>query len=117
MNERYAPGLPSQGVSAELVAAKWALSREELDTYSARSHQLSAKARDQGHFADEIVPVMIGDRTVSSDETIRPSTTVESLAPLKPSFENPEASSRSPGLIGRSRLAIHPRSPMAHRRY
>jgi acetyl-CoA acyltransferase len=98
MNERYAPGLVSQGVSAELVAAKWALSREELDAYSARSHQLSAKARDQGHFADEIVPVTIGDRTVSSDETIRPSTTAESLAQLKPSFENPEASSRFPGL-------------------
>ncbi len=98
MNERYAPGLVSQGVSAELVAAKWALSREELDAYSARSHQLSAKARDQGHFAGEIVPVTIGDRTVSSDETIRPSTTAESLAQLKPSFENPEASSRFPGL-------------------
>jgi acetyl-CoA acyltransferase len=96
MNKRYAPGLVSQGVSAELVAAKWGLSRIELDAYSARSHQLSAKARDHGHFADEIVPVTIGDRTVSGDETIRPSTTAESLAQLKPSFENPEASSRFP---------------------
>jgi acetyl-CoA acetyltransferase family protein len=98
MAERFAPGLVSQGVSAELVAAKWGITRGELDAYSARSHQLAAAARDSGAFKSEITPVTIGDRIVQFDETIRPSTTAEGLAQLKPSFQTPESAARFPEL-------------------
>src|SRR6201999_3550483 len=54
---RYAPGLVPQGVSAELVAARWKLDRESLDEYSARSHQRAAAAAANGGFSNEIVPI------------------------------------------------------------
>src|SRR6202008_5109951 len=50
VQKRYAPGLVSQGVAAELVAARWSLAREELDRYAARSQQRAAAARDAGQF-------------------------------------------------------------------
>ncbi|MUL65870.1 acetyl-CoA acetyltransferase [Mycobacterium sp. CBMA 234] len=91
--ERYAPGLVPQGVSAELVAARWKLDRETLDEYSARSHARAA-ATD---FSGEIVPITVpGGVVVDKDETIRPSTTAEGLAGLKPVFETPENSARFP---------------------
>ncbi|MGI4812998.1 MAG: thiolase family protein [Janthinobacterium lividum] len=96
VNERYAPGLVSQGVAAELVTAKWGLTRHELDAYAARSHQLAASAQERGHFAREIVPVRVGDTLVDTDETIRPKTTVDSLGQLKTSFGTPEFAERFP---------------------
>jgi acetyl-CoA acetyltransferase family protein len=97
VSQRYAPGLVSQGVSAELVAARWKLDRETLDEYSARSH-VRAAASD---FSDEIVPISVpgpdgGTVVVDRDETVRPNTTAESLAELKPVFETPEYSTRFP---------------------
>jgi acetyl-CoA acyltransferase len=96
VRQRYAPGLVSQGISAELVAAKWSLDRETLDAYSARSHQRAAAAARSGQFAAEITPVHVPDRDgqVDSDETIRPHTTVESLSRLKPAFYDAEMASR-----------------------
>ncbi len=96
VSERYAPGLVHQGVSAELVAARFGLSREALDLYSASSHQRAAQARAAGHFAAEIVPIAIDNRLVSEDETIRPDTTPEGLAALRPAFENSRHSERFP---------------------
>ena len=91
--ERYAPGLVPQGVSAELVASRWKIDRETMDEYSARSHGRAA-ATD---FSGEIVPITVpGGVVVDKDETIRPSTTAEGLAGLKPVFETPEYSSRFP---------------------
>ncbi|GAB2810060.1 thiolase family protein [Streptomyces chlorus] len=91
--ERYAPGLVPQGVSAELIAARRGFSRHDLDAFSARSHA-NATATDLG---DEIVPITLPDGTVvSADETVRPQTSVEGLAGLKPSFETPEMSARFP---------------------
>jgi len=91
--QRYSPGLVPQGVSAELVAARWKLDRETLDEYSARSHARAAAA----DFSGEIVPVTVpGGVVVDTDETIRPSTTAEGLAGLKPVFETPEYSARFP---------------------
>src|SRR5690606_33293190 len=55
--KRYEPGLVSQGVSAELVAAKWGISRQELDEYSARSHERAHQAREAGLFRREILPI------------------------------------------------------------
>jgi acetyl-CoA acyltransferase len=84
---RYAPGLVPQGISAELVAAKWKLDRESLDRYAADSHRRAAAASAAGRFDDEIVAIETGEGSaVSRDETIRPDTTPEPLAALKPSF-------------------------------
>jgi acetyl-CoA acetyltransferase family protein len=97
VNERYAPGLVPQGVSAELVAQKWDIDREQLDAFSARSHQRAAATAAAGGFAGEIVPIELYDGTlVEVDETIRPTTTAEVLAELRPSFASPEWEERFP---------------------
>src|SRR5215469_236589 len=91
------PDLVPQGVSAELVARKWGLSREQLDEYSARSHRLAAAARDSGRFASEITPITTPDGAkVSADETIRPGTTAGKLAQLSPAFATAEYAARFP---------------------
>jgi acetyl-CoA acyltransferase len=98
---RYAPGLVSQGLAAELVAQRWGLSREELDSYSARSHARAFAAAESGAFADEIVPVAVpgeGGTVFDADETIRPGTSTESLAGLRTVFDTPEARDRFPDL-------------------
>ena len=93
---RYAPGLVSQGVAAELIAAKWGVTREAMDAYSARSHQLAATMSAGGAFENEIVEVEVAGSTVDRDETIRPATTAEALAQLKPSFVNSSLAERFP---------------------
>jgi acetyl-CoA acetyltransferase family protein len=91
------PDLVPQGVSAELVAHAWGLTREQLDAYSARSHHLAAAAQESGRFGDEIVPVRTVDGAkVTKDETIRPGTTLEKLAGLSPAFATPEYMARFP---------------------
>ncbi|HTR73948.1 MAG TPA: thiolase family protein [Solirubrobacterales bacterium] len=93
LTERYAPGLIPQGVSAELIAARWQLPRERLDEYALRSQQLAAAA-DR---APEIVPIELPDGSrVEEDETIRPDTTLDGLAALEPSFEDAAMASRFP---------------------
>src|SRR5438445_9806165 len=79
---RYPDGLVPQGISAELIAAKWDLGRAELDEFAASSHARAAYATDAGAFAAEMAPVTVsnGDGTphlVDRDESIRPGTTVE----------------------------------------
>ena len=96
---RFPDGLVGQGISAELIAAKWGLTRDELDEFSARSHQLAAAATEAGLFADEIIPVTVtapdGGRLVHTvDETIRASTTAAGLAKLSPSFMSEAMSKR-----------------------
>ena len=90
--ERYPDGLVNQGVSAELIAHKWGLSREALDAFSARSHALAVAASND--FGSEIVSV--GGMTV--DETVRESTTAEGLAGLNPAFRTDELAARFPEL-------------------
>ena len=87
---RYPDGLVGQGISAELIAARWDLSREQLDGYASRSHQLAAAA----DFASELVDVGVG----LLDETIRPATNVESLAGLKPAFYDEDMGRRFPDI-------------------
>jgi acetyl-CoA acyltransferase len=98
---RYADkgGLVPQGISAELIADKWGLSREDLDAFGAQSQQRAVIARDEGRFDNEIVPlkgklwdrekneVVELDEIVKADEGIREGTTVETLANLKPAFK------------------------------
>ncbi|ODU06315.1 MAG: acetyl-CoA acetyltransferase [Pseudonocardia sp. SCN 72-86] len=94
---RYAPGLVSQGIAAELVAARWKLSREVLDEYAARSHHLAATAADTGGFDHEIVPVTLPDGTfVDRDEGIRRGTTPETLAGLRTAFTDDAMLDRFP---------------------
>lgn len=96
--ERY-PLLVPQGISAELVAQKWGLTREMLDEYSARSHQRAADARDRGHFDDEIIAITTPDGVVvSRDETIRDTTTAEGLGSLRAAFDTDEYRARFPDL-------------------
>ena len=98
---RYADvgGLVPQGISAELIADKWGLTREQLDAFSAESQRRAAQATAEGRFENEIVPVRSlhrdketgavteSDEMVTADEGIREGTTVESLANLKPAFK------------------------------
>ena len=85
-------GLVQQGVSAEIIAAKWKLPREALDAFSLGSHRKAAEAARRGWFAKEIVPVEIrredGSReTITNDEGIRADASAEKLASLKPAFK------------------------------
>lgn len=90
---RYEPGLVAQGVSAELIAARWKFDRNAVDEFSAQSHQRAAATDLSG----EIVPVVLPDgSTVAADETIRPDTTVQGLATLRPSFVSDEMVQRFP---------------------
>jgi acetyl-CoA acetyltransferase family protein len=79
-----------QGISAEVIAEEWGLSREELDAYSLESHRRAVRAIDEGRFANEIVPVDLTNPHVGVvfdvDETPRRDTSIEALAGLKPSF-------------------------------
>ncbi len=93
---RYAGvgGLVPQGISAEMIADKWNISRTDLDTFAAQSHQRAAQATSEGRFANEIIPVKVKDANGNEtdevfdyDEGIRPDSTVESLAKLKPAFK------------------------------
>ena len=93
---RYAErgGLVSQGISAEMIADQWGLTREQLDAFGARSQQLAAQATAEGRFDNEIVPVAVKDaegkltdEMLRADEGIRPGTTAEVLANLKPAFK------------------------------
>ncbi len=94
--ERYAPGLVSQGVASDLVASRWGLTREELDAYASRSHLRAAEAREAGAFKREIIPIRTGAGWVVDDETIRPGTTIATLANLRPVFGTEEMSARFP---------------------
>jgi acetyl-CoA acyltransferase len=84
--DRYGVETFSQGAGAEMMAAKWGLSREMLDAFAARSHECGAAAVDAGAFDDQLVPVPVDGGTVTADEGLRRGTSVETLAKLKPSF-------------------------------
>ncbi|MEX3645785.1 acetyl-CoA C-acyltransferase [Mycolicibacterium porcinum] len=90
--ERYSEGLVPQGISAELIAAKWGFSRAQLDEFSAGSHEKAARATKDGLFDAELAPVA----GLSTDEIIRPGTTVDTLSGLKPAFYNEAYAARFP---------------------
>jgi acetyl-CoA acyltransferase len=91
MHARYQGRLVPQGISAELIAEKWGLTREEQDAFSLRSHQRAAAAQDAGRFDRQLVPVEVpgpdGASTwVRADEGVRRDTSMDKLAGLKPAF-------------------------------
>jgi acetyl-CoA acetyltransferase family protein len=83
--ERY--NLIPQGLSAEMIADQWEIPRSELDELGVRSQQLAAKATEEGRFEREIVPFSVNGDTYSSDQGIRPETSIEVLSQLKPAFK------------------------------
>jgi len=92
MLKRYDNGLVHQGISADLVAQKWEISRNELDEFSLESHRRAARATAEGRFSSQIVPIPVKneDGTTSvfeQDEGIRTDTSLEKLASLKPAFK------------------------------
>jgi acetyl-CoA acetyltransferase family protein len=95
-NRRFPAGLVGQGISAELVAARWKIDRGAMDQFSARSHARAEETRRAGGFGNEIVPIQTPAGLVDQDETIRPATTVESLATLKTAFADEQIAQRFP---------------------
>jgi acetyl-CoA acetyltransferase family protein len=91
LTERF-PGLVPQGLSAEMIAEKWKLSRGQLDEFSAASQQKAGKAIREGRFKNEIEPIQVkaadgSTKVFDVDEHCRPNTTVEALAALQPVFK------------------------------
>ena len=76
-----------QGLGAEMIADQWEIPRSELDELAMRSHQKAAKATEEGKFEREIVPMQVNGDTYMTDQGIRPNTTLEALAALKPAFK------------------------------
>jgi acetyl-CoA acyltransferase len=76
-----------QGLGAEMIADQWEIPRAELDELALRSHQLAAKATEEGKFERETVPVEVNGDTYVTDQGIRPDTSLEALAALKPVFK------------------------------
>jgi acetyl-CoA C-acetyltransferase len=85
------PGVGHMGMTAENLAVKWVISREEQDAFSAESHRRAAAAIKGGRFKSQIVPVVKktkkGEVAVDTDEHVKPGTTVETLAKLRPAFK------------------------------
>jgi len=79
-----------QGISAEVIAREWSLTREDLDAYSLESHRRAVAAGEEGRFANEIVPIEVANPhvgvLVDADETPREDTSLEALAALRPAF-------------------------------
>ncbi len=96
MADRYKGegGLVPQGMSAELIADKWHISRDDMDQFGVRSQQYAAQATKEGRFEREILPVHDSEgRLMTVDEGLR-DTTLESLSKLKPSFRSVEDGGR-----------------------
>src|SRR5437764_2971426 len=93
MMERYAAagGLVPQGISAELIADKWGISREDMDAFGVESHKRAARATEEGRFEREIIPVAVetegGKEEFTRDEGIRADASLESVGKLKPAFK------------------------------
>src|ERR687895_2059802 len=79
--------LVPQGISAEMIADKWEIPRSELDEIGLRSQQLAHQATEEGRFEREIVPFSVNGDTYVTDQGIRPDTSLEGLADLKPAFK------------------------------
>jgi acetyl-CoA acyltransferase len=83
--ERYQ--LVPQGLSAEMIADKWEIPRSELDELAVRSHRLAHQATEEGRFERETIPFQVNGNTYVTDQGVRPDTSLEKLAELKPAFK------------------------------
>ncbi len=102
MRDRYSEGMVNQGIGAELIAANWDISRDDVDAFSAESHARAQAATEDGRYSSEIHPTAVdrgegtNGETIDRDEGIRPGTSVDSLANLKPAFYNEKTAARFP---------------------
>jgi acetyl-CoA acetyltransferase family protein len=112
LRERY--DFVPQGESAELIADRWDLSREELDAFAVRSHRLAAEAVAAGRFEREMIPLKLDGEVRTSDQTIRAQTSMESLAGLRTVFRPEDgritAGSSSPICDGAAGVLLASRS-------
>lgn len=90
--ERYPDELVPQGISAELIAAKWGLTRTQLDEFALGSHEKAARATKDGLFSAELAPL----NGLATDEGIRVGSTLETLGKLKPAYYDPAMAARFP---------------------
>jgi acetyl-CoA acetyltransferase family protein len=100
LNERYEGGLVPQGISAEIIAGRWGISRADVDAFGYRSQVLAKQATEEGRFQREIFPVKIAGEdgtpaVFDTDEGIR-DTSLEKLATLKPAFYDENMAARFP---------------------
>jgi acetyl-CoA acetyltransferase family protein len=86
VRERYGVQHFNQAIGAEMVARKWGMDRAALDEFSARSHERAANATARGWLAEEILPAQINGAAIATDQGIRPDTSFEKLASLKPAY-------------------------------
>ncbi|MFC9662817.1 thiolase family protein [Nocardia sp. NPDC127606] len=91
-SQRYPDDLVPQGISAELIAAKWGLTRTQLDEFALGSHEKAARATKDGLFAEELAPI----NGLNTDEGIRVGSTIDTLAKLKPAYYDPAMAARFP---------------------
>ncbi|MDQ0649648.1 acetyl-CoA acyltransferase [Microbacterium natoriense] len=97
LRDRYPEGLVNQGVSAELIAQKWGLGRDDLDAFAAESHARAVRAWQDGFFDRTVIAVPEAP-DAATDETVRDGTTVEKLAGLPASFRTDALAARFPDL-------------------
>ena len=90
--QRYPDELVPQGISAELIAARWGLSRSRLDEFSLSSHEKAAAATKNGSFETQLAPLA----GLSTDEGIRVGSTLETLAGLRPAYYSEAYAARFP---------------------
>ncbi len=86
LHQAYPEAYTSMGLTAENVAQRFGVSRKDQEAFSLASHQKAAAAWREGRYADEVVPIRDGDRVVATDGCLRPDTSLEKLAALKPVF-------------------------------
>ena len=103
-HRRYPEGLVRQGVSAELIAARWGIGREAMDAFALESHRRAIAAEERGATAPAITPVDIpapdGLRRVERDEGPRRDSSLEKLGALRPAFEDAAMAARFPRFGG-----------------
>lgn len=87
MLARYEDQLVPQGISAEMIAERWGLSRTDLDQLAVNSHARATAATEAGLFAEEIIPIVTANGLVTADQGIRSGTSLEGLAGLKTPFK------------------------------
>ncbi|WP_373086343.1 acetyl-CoA C-acyltransferase [Sneathiella sp.] len=85
--KEYPEAYVSMGITAENLAKKYKISRKEQEEMAVESHARAAAAREAGKFTDEIIPIVEGNIRVEQDGCIRPGTSLETLAGLKPAFD------------------------------
>ena len=86
LDETYPEAYISMGITAENVAKKYSISRDEQEVMALNSHKKSSEAQKNNNFANELVPIATSNGSVAFDECIRPDTTLDSMAKLRPAF-------------------------------